>query len=119
MPALENRTPFAAIDVLSITKRAEDCLVVCVAGRFDLPPPGTSLGPAPAPSDAQEPPAIEDVYWGEPASSSLRYEGQTAYTRPGTDVIVSGRAWAPRGERVRMMSVSAKIGSLRRRIAVI
>ncbi len=119
MPAIENRTSFAAIDLPSITKRAEDCLVVCVAGRFDLPPPGTSLGPAPAPSDAQEPPAVEDVYWGDPASSSLRYEGQTAYTRPGTDVIVSGRAWALRGERIKTMSVSARVGSLRRRIAVI
>lgn len=114
MPILDNQSPFAAIDLLSITKRAEERLVVCVAGRFDLPRPGGSTRSAPRPSEAQAPPPLQDQYWGEPGSSSLRYEGQTAYERPGTDVLVSGRAFAPRGSRATHAMISVRVGGLRR-----
>lgn len=40
MPALENLTPFAATDFLSLTKEGEECLVIVVAGSFIMPQPG-------------------------------------------------------------------------------
>ncbi|HYO68809.1 MAG TPA: DUF2169 domain-containing protein [Archangium sp.] len=97
MPIIENTTAFAARDFLSLDKDGADTLVICVCGTFRIPEPGRSTpGELPL-ADGQPEPSSEDVYWGEPGTSSLRYEGQSAYFRPGTDIYVNGHAWAPLG----------------------
>ncbi|WP_224366122.1 DUF2169 family type VI secretion system accessory protein [Hyalangium versicolor] len=118
MPNLENLTRFSAVDLPSMNKEGEELLVICVAGRFDLPPAGRPLNEPPKPSEEQRPPVMEDVYWGEPGTSSLRYEGQTAYTRPGTDIYVSGHAWAPGGKPVSEMLAAVKVGPCQKGIRV-
>jgi hypothetical protein len=118
MPNLENLTRFQAVDLPSMNKEGEELLVICVAGRFDLPPAGRPSNEPPKPSEEQRPPIMEDVYWGEPGASSLRYEGQTAYHRPGTDIYVSGHAWAPRGKPVTEMLAAVKVGPCQKGIHV-
>ncbi|MFL5344930.1 MAG: DUF2169 domain-containing protein [Hyalangium sp.] len=118
MPNLENLTRFHAVDLPSMNKEGEELLVICVAGRFDLPPAGRPSNEPPKPSDEQRPPVMEDVYWGEPGASSLRYEGQTAYTRPGTDIYVLGQAWAPGGKPVPEMLAAVKVGPCQKGIRV-
>lgn len=118
MPALENRTPFAAIDFLSATTSGADCIVLCVAGRFDLPRAGRPLAGAPALSEAQIPPPIVDTYWGEPGASSLRHESQATYHRPTTDVYVIGHAHTPRGLRVPQSTVRVQVGRLRKQAMI-
>ncbi|WP_224242012.1 DUF2169 family type VI secretion system accessory protein [Hyalangium gracile] len=118
MPNLENLTSFSAVDLPSMNKEGEELLVICVAGRFDLPPAGRPSSEPPKPSEEQRPPVMEDVYWGEPGASSLRYEGQTAYTRPGTDIYVSGHAWAPGGKPVPEMLAAVKVGPCQKGIRV-
>jgi hypothetical protein len=118
MPNLENLTRFQAVDLPSMNKEGEELLVICVAGRFDLPPAGRLSNEPPKPSEDQRPPVMEDVYWGEPGASSLRYEGQTAYQRPGTDIYVSGHAWAPRGKPVTEMLAAVKVGLCQKGIRV-
>jgi hypothetical protein len=118
MPNLKNLTRFAAVDLPSMNTAGEELLVICVAGRFDLPLAGRPSNEPPKPSEAQQPPVMEDVYWGEPGASSLRYEGQTAYTRPGTDIYVSGHAWAPRGKPVPDVLAAVKVGSCQKGIRV-
>ncbi|PTL82295.1 DUF2169 domain-containing protein [Vitiosangium sp. GDMCC 1.1324] len=118
MPTLENLTPFAATDFLSLTKEGVECLVLVVAGSFVMPAPGrTSTAPLSL-CDEQLAPRAEDVYWGEPEKSSLRYETQATYTRPATDVLLHGRAWAPRGRKVTRMQVAVRVGSLEKRAVV-
>lgn len=118
MPALTNLTPFAATDFLSLTKAGEECLVVIAVGSFALPPAGR---PSEAPlvvCERQSPPVTTDTYWGEPETSSLRYESQSAYTRPGTDVLLHGQAWAPRGRKVTCTQVAVRVGPLEKRAIV-
>lgn len=118
MPNLENLTRFQAVDLPSMNKEGEELLVICVAGRFDLPPAGRPSNEPPKPSEEQHPPVMEDVYWGEPGASSLRFEGQTAYTRPGTDIYVLGHAWAPGGKPVPEMLAAVKVGPCQKGIRV-
>ncbi|HLL03345.1 MAG TPA: DUF2169 domain-containing protein [Myxococcaceae bacterium] len=118
MPNLENLTRFNAVDLPSMNKEGEELLVICVAGRFDLPPAGRPSNEPPKPREQQPPPVMEDVYWGEPGASSLRYEGQTAYYRPGTDIYVSGYAWAPKGKPVTEMLAAVKVGPCQKAIRV-
>lgn len=118
MPALENLTPFAATDFLSLTKEGEECLVLVVSGSFVMPPAGRSPAAPLALCDAQLAPPKADAYWGEPEMSSLRYESPSAYTRPATDVLLHGRAWAPRGRKVTRTQVTVRVGALEKRALV-
>jgi hypothetical protein len=83
-----------------------------------MPPAGAAATTAPEPTDEQPPPLLEDVYFGEPGESSLLYEGQTAYTRPGTDVYLTGHAWAPAARRVTSLMVELDVGPCRKRALV-
>jgi len=118
MPNLENLSPFGAVAQPSLSKDGHELLLVCVAGRFELPPAGRPSNTPPQRSEEQPPPPMEDVYWGEPGSSSLRYEGQSAYTRPGTDIYVSGYAWAPRGKPVSELLAAVKVGPCQKGVRV-
>jgi hypothetical protein len=110
MPLLTNLTPFAAVDFLSMNHKGEEQLVLVVAGTFVLPFPGSTGGKPLRPCNEQPAPATTDVYWGDPATSSLRYEGQAVYTRPMTDVVLHGHAWAPRGRRASSTTVTMRVG---------
>ena len=118
VPAVDNLTRFGVAAFPSVDRHARDVLVVCVAGRFKLPAPGTARDEPPVPADEQLPPVLEDVYWGEHGGSSLRAEGQSAYSRPGTDIYLSGHAWSPRGRPVKEMLVGVRVGPCRAGILV-
>jgi hypothetical protein len=118
MPVIDNLTPFAATDFLSLTKEGEECLVIVVAGSFVMPLPGRASRAPLALCDEQLAPPRTDAYWGEPEKSSLRYEAPSAYTRPATDVLLQGRAWAPRGRKVTRAQVTARVGALEKRALV-
>jgi hypothetical protein len=112
MPALDNLTPFAASDFLSLTRAGEECLVLVVAGSFVLPAPGRT-GDAPlAVCEAQAPPPETDVYWGEPGQSSLRYESQAVPHRPMTDVVMHAHAIPPGGKPASTSVVRLRVGAL-------
>ncbi|QRK11304.1 DUF2169 domain-containing protein [Archangium violaceum] len=118
MPNLKNLSPFAVADFPSLTKEGLEVLVICAAGRFRLPKAGRPTSEPLEPSDEQPPPPLSDVYWGEPGRSSLRYEAQTAWSRPGTDVYVSGTAWAPGGRPVKEMLAAVRVGPCKKGVQV-
>ncbi|MCP3143644.1 DUF2169 family type VI secretion system accessory protein [Pyxidicoccus xibeiensis] len=94
----DNLTPFALgacfqYDVDDVQK-----LVVCVAGRFLLPPPGRAQTEPLAIHEEQLPPPLVDVHWGDPARTSARYAGQGSVRRNGAEVYLQGSAWAVRGK---------------------
>lgn len=110
MPDLENLTAFAAVAFPSMDQEGRELLVALASRRFHLPAVGRVTQTPPTPCDEQPLPPLEDTWWGKPESSSLRMEGQSAFFRPGTDIYVSGHAWAPRGRRVKEMQVCVRVG---------
>jgi hypothetical protein len=70
------------------------------------------VAPCPELASKQAKPGFEDIYWGDPASSSLRWEGQSAYRRSATDVHLVGHAWASGGKPARAVGVELRLGTL-------
>lgn len=118
MSALQNLTPFAAACIPSMSRDDELLTLVVVAGRFLLPQPGTTRVEAPRIADEQPPVRFEDEYHGDPASSSLRHEGQSTYFRPGTDLYVVGHAWSPGGRAASQGAVAVRVGQYQKAAAV-
>jgi len=97
-PALDNRTEFAVAPRLLMGRDGE-MLVTMVKASFEavqghdgpdipleLAPPERTRGLRPA-----------DIPWGEPEVSSIAYPSDHCVHKPGTDVIVVGKAYAPGG----------------------
>lgn len=111
MDNLVNLTPFAVRAFPSIDRDDEEMLVVVVSACFVMPRPGVVDDPVIA---LEQPPVVvADEYWGDPADSSLRYEGQSAHWKPGTDIQLDGHAWAPRGRPVRESRLAVQVGAAR------
>jgi hypothetical protein len=119
MSALDNLTPFAATCMPSQSRRDEPLTLVVVAGRFRLPTPGHALAHAPAIHDEQLPVRLADEHTGDPATSSLRHEGQSAYVRPGTDIYLGGLAWAPGGRPAAQSLVGLRVGACQKAAVVL
>lgn len=58
-----------------------------------------------------------DVYWGDPAATSLRAAADLTLTKPATDIMLLGRAVAPAGP-VQVMDVSLRVGPIQHRLRV-
>jgi hypothetical protein len=103
MLQLRNRTPFIARLMLLADRRGIDTLYAVVKGTF-------SLGYPPTPADAQLPLALADEHHGDPTASSIRVPSDVSLEKPGTDVLLSGSAWAPGGQPVWHTDVSIEVG---------
>lgn len=119
MPQVDNLTPFHAVDLLSMDRHGHKLLVVCVAGRFTLPRGGKPLDGEPPRAEVQLPPVLEDEYFDDPETSSLKYEGQTAYMRPGTDIVMQGQARSTRGRSTTALKVELRVGRCHKTVLVI
>src|SRR5262245_59166007 len=117
MADFENATPFGARTLPSCDRDGRDLLLLVVAAQFDLPHPSGGDRRL-QPSDTQTLPPLGDEYFGDPAASSLRIEGQIAYTRPATDICILGHACAPEGKLAERMSVRVDVGSCSVRLLV-
>lgn len=102
MTRLINNTPFAAGYVLLPNEAGIDTLYVMVKASFNI-------GTAWTLCDEQYPPLNEDVYWGEPGQSSLKYPADAHQGKPGTDIAILGDACAPENNPVHTLEVSATI----------
>lgn len=72
----------------------------------------------PRPAKTQLPLFAADVYWATPVSSSLRAAGEFALLKPATDVLMTGRAVAPR-EGTRIADVCLSVGPVTRTVRVL
>lgn len=92
MSTLLNLTPYAALCLPSMTRDDRELTLLVVQGRFAMPSAGVPARQPLRALDDQGDVLVEDDYYGDPATSSLRVEGQNAYTRPGTDIYLRGHA---------------------------
>jgi hypothetical protein len=88
-----------------------------VKGTFALGEDG-GADAEPAPAEAQEPVALADIgNDGAAATASPRYEADTSWPKPATDVVLVGHAHAPSGGATRV-DVALQAGPVRKVVAV-
>lgn len=114
MSALENLTPFDALVVPTLTADDRPLALVVIAGTFAMPPAGSPAREPLSLAEEQDPVPAGDVFVGEGAASYAAVEGQLAFTRPGTDVYLSGTAHAPDGRPTPRGQVALSVGPLRK-----
>lgn len=118
MSELENLTEFAATCIPSMSRSDQPLTLVVVSGRFELPRPGAPGDPVALPLEQQGEVRLADEYIGDPPALCLAYEGQSAYTRPGTDIYLRGHAWAPGGRATTRSRVELRVGPCHKRALV-
>jgi hypothetical protein len=119
MSGLINTTACAGFLAFSVDHDGGACAVIVAAATYALPRVGRGPGEPLRPYDVQLEAARCDEYFGEPGASSLRREGQTTYTRPGTDIYLRGRAWAPKGRPATETRVVCAVGPCTRMVRVV
>ena len=105
-----NLTPFAAQSLLLADQQGRDMFTCVVKGTFQLELRGE--GTLVALADEQIPVCVDAIHYGDPASSSVKYESETALLKLGTDVVLIGHAHAT-GGRATYLDVSVSVGPAR------
>lgn len=111
MLQVANHTPFsAALSVFPDARGVETAFMV-VKATFAFGRRGPVL------AEAQLPLLAADVFWGDPALSSLRAGGDFALAKPATDVLLVGRAIA-QSPGTRVADVSLRVGPVAKTVRV-
>jgi hypothetical protein len=111
MLQLKNLTPFTAKIMLLGNRSGIDTLYAVIKATFTI---GDSLALA----DAQVPVILTDQHHGDPAASSIRVPSDVSLEKPGTDVLLSGSAWAPGGTPTWQTDVSMSVGPVAKSVRV-
>jgi hypothetical protein len=110
---LRNLTPYAAARSFTRDLQGAEIWLVAIKGTYELHPDGsTSL------AARQEPVHEVPQYMGEPGRSSLQYEAELHWRKPGTDVVVLGSAHAPGGKPVTSVDIAVAVGGTRKVLRV-
>ncbi len=112
---LDNRTPFAAERTWVRDRDGAEIWLVAAKCTFDIKPDGSTE------VATEQPPVImAPEYYdpSKPVQSSLKYDTDLVRTKPTTDVLVSGHAYAPGGKLIEEMEVSLRVGSIQKRLHV-
>lgn len=113
MFVLVNRTPYAAERTFVRDKTGADHWVIAVRATFTVTSNGTLKL-----DDEQKPPLLAPEYFGDPGMSSVRYETDLTLMKPGTDVLVNGAAYAPRGRAVSELPVRLRAHQIEKTLMV-
>ena len=110
---VENRTRFAAAGNWTRDRDGAEVWLVAVRCAFSINSDGST-----APAEVQEPPVLAPQYVGEPATSSLRYDSDFYLTKPTTDILLHGQAYASGGKPAAQMEVTMRVGEVRKTLNV-
>ncbi len=102
MLQIKNDTPFKAHFFVVPNALGIDTVYTVLKATFDLAP---RLRIA----EKQVPVVLEDQYWGDAGTSSLKYATEAHLEKPGTDVVVIGQACAPGDKPVPELDVGLQI----------
>lgn len=111
MLQLNNHSPFAPNIALFANEQGIDTLYIVVKATFTWQG-GLQI------AEQQVPPTMADEYWGDPASSSLKYASDMHLSKPGTDVVYLGRAYAPDRNPVTQLDVSLAVAEKQKTLRV-
>jgi hypothetical protein len=110
---INNITPYKASAVLLRDRSGAEILVVAVKGTFVIDRTGAiEVG-----KDQVEP-TLMPKFVGDPATSSLEEDTDLVPTKPTTDVLLHGHAFAPDGRPTRYVEVSMSVGPIKKSLRV-
>jgi hypothetical protein len=114
-PRVDNQTELAAQPRMLMSKEGER-LVLIVKATFARLPREAALDLTPP----EERRGIrgQDIPWGDPEKSSIKYPSDLCLTKPGTDVIVVAAAHAPGGKAVPSFDAGVRVGSLEKTVRI-
>ncbi|MGH8261758.1 MAG: DUF2169 family type VI secretion system accessory protein [Steroidobacteraceae bacterium] len=112
MLQIDNQTPFRAMLSVLPNLDAIDTLYVIVKATLVLRPK-LSLAPE------QLPVTLADEYHADPTDSSLKAVSEIHIGKPGTDVLLVGRAWGPPGQAVSEIFVRVRVAERQKTVRVI
>jgi len=110
---LLNHTPFAAERTWVRDMNGAEVWIVAVKGTFVINPDGSTEI-----AEKQEDICRVPQFLGEPGKSSLKYESDLIHTKPMTDILLHGHAYAPRFRPVQRVDVTMKVGALTKTLRV-
>lgn len=111
MLQIANHTPFSAALSVFPDVAGIETAYAAVKATFTFGAEGPQL------AAMQLPFLPADVFWGEPAASSLRAAGEFALSKTATDVLLTGRAIAPTAD-TRVADVSLAVGPVERTVRI-
>ncbi|HYV48318.1 MAG TPA: DUF2169 domain-containing protein [Myxococcaceae bacterium] len=112
MHDLINRTPYQAMLFPALTREGDELCLVIVKGTFTFGAGRAAVEPA----GEQVPVMAADVPYGDPATSSAKYEADTSPPKPGTDVVLVGQAHSDKA--VTELDVGLSVGPVRQVLRV-
>ncbi len=105
-PNIHNHTRFSYSPLFLSDEDGYPCLVLVVKGTFTIQKNEAQLGFA----DKQDPVLIEGQFWGEPETSSYKFEPEFALEKPGTDIALIGHVFSE-DEKATECEVGLRCGS--------
>lgn len=112
MAVIVNNTKFEFLPLPGRLDYPRHSLTVVAKGTFELKPDAAATL-----ADEQQP--IEaDVYEGDPATGSLRYESDLVYFKPHADLLLLASAYAPGGRPTGRCEVTFGVGGKRAKLYV-
>ena len=111
MLQLKNNSPLKAAFGVFPDTSGIDTLYATVKATF-------SLRPQLALAEEQLPPAAADEYHGDPATSSLKQAAEVHLSKPYTDVLFVGHAWAPHGHPASQSAVRVIVAERQKTAAI-
>lgn len=113
MWCLTNRTPFAVERNWVRDQDGVHWWVVAIRATYNVDPSGQLKL-----SDQQLPPVLAPEHFDGAGRSSLRYDSDLLETKPSTDVLVHGSAFAPGGRPAPSVMVTLRLGPIDKRLVV-
>lgn len=113
MWALTNSTPYAADRGFYRDRNGAEVWFVVVKGTFTVRSDGSTRL-----ADDQVAIHSSAQFFGDPGSSSLRYDSDLLPSRPSTDIVALGHAYAPGGRPAPRVEVSLRVGPVSKTLLV-
>lgn len=111
MLQLKNTTPFAAEISLFPNEQGIDSLYTVIKATF-------KIGQAWTLCEKQIPPVQQDIFFGEPGQSSLRFASDIHTGKASTDILMAGFACAPEQKPAYTQDVTLSVGQVSKSVRV-
>jgi hypothetical protein len=104
---IDNPTPFGALGDWVRDREGAEVWIVAVRCAFAIRSDGHTEV-----EENQDPPVLAPVFYGAPGVSSLLYDSDFYLSKPTTDILLHGHAYAPGNDPVTRVDVGMRVGQL-------